>query len=99
MYLNVLAKVNVPLELPWLAGLVVTAVGYLVLTSSNAAQEEFFTFGSQTTPPTSRRSAGAPVRCGARTGADDRTVSRRESWAASSAQKPRVGSWRGNLKA
>lgn len=43
----VLAKFNLPLALLWLAGFIVTAVGYLVLTSSNAAQAEFYTSGSQ----------------------------------------------------
>ncbi|TFD79246.1 hypothetical protein [Cryobacterium fucosi] len=44
---GVLAKINVPLALLWLAGLVVTAVGYLVLTSSNAIQAQFASSGSQ----------------------------------------------------
>ncbi|MBG6059922.1 hypothetical protein RCH16_003382 [Cryobacterium sp. MP_M5] len=44
---DVLAKINVPLALLWLAGFVVTAVGYLVMTSSNAAQAQFASSGSQ----------------------------------------------------
>jgi len=44
---GLLAKINVPLALLWLGGFIVTAVGYLVLTSSNAAQAEFYTSGSQ----------------------------------------------------
>ncbi len=44
---GVLAKINAPLALLWLGGFIVTAVGYLVLTSSNAAQAEFYTSGSQ----------------------------------------------------
>lgn len=44
---DVLAKINVPLALLWLAGFIVTAVGYLVMTSSNAAQAQFASSGSQ----------------------------------------------------
>ena len=44
---DVLAKINVPLALLWLAGFVVTALGYLVMTSSNAAQAQFASSGSQ----------------------------------------------------
>jgi hypothetical protein len=44
---GVLAKINVPLALLWLAGFVVTVAGYLVLTSSNAAQAEFYSTKSQ----------------------------------------------------
>jgi len=43
----VLAKFNLPLALLWLGGFIVTAAGYLVLTSSNAAQAEFYTSRSQ----------------------------------------------------
>ncbi|MCU1442406.1 MAG: hypothetical protein JWQ59_556 [Cryobacterium sp.] len=35
-------KLNIPLIVLWLASLVVAAVGYFVLTSSNAAQAEFY---------------------------------------------------------
>lgn len=44
---DVLARINMPLALLWLAGFVVTAVGYLVMTSSNAAQAQFAGSGSQ----------------------------------------------------
>ena len=44
---GILTKLNLPLAALWLAVILVTLVGWLVLSSSNATQAEFYTSESQ----------------------------------------------------
>ncbi|TFD34119.1 hypothetical protein [Cryobacterium cryoconiti] len=44
---GILTKLNLPLVALWVAGVIVTVVGWLVLSSSNGAQAEFYTSASQ----------------------------------------------------
>ena len=44
---GILTKLNLPLAALWLAGVIVTVAGWLVLSASNATQAEFFTSASQ----------------------------------------------------